>query len=161
MNDVALLGYGKIGKRFYQRSIFSKKIHIDKILKKRLIADNKKVKFYNNINKIIKNKKIQGYIIATPVQTHFTFAKKIIKTNKPIIIEKPLVAKFIELNKLYFLCKNYKKSIFVNHKDLYNPAFIKFSKEIKRIGNYSKINIFFGKYQKINIAKNKFTLSVL
>ena len=45
------------------------------VLKKRLIADNKKVKFYNNINKIIKNKKIQGYIIATPVQTHFTFAK--------------------------------------------------------------------------------------
>jgi len=156
MKNVALLGFGKMGKKFYQRSILSKKIYIDKILKKKLIK-NKKIKFFNDINKLVKNKKIQGYIVATPVQNHFRHIKSIIKTNKPIIIEKPLVAKLTELKKLYNLLKNYKKSIFVNHKDLYNPAFIKFSKQIKNIGYYSKINIFFGKYQKIKIYNKKFT----
>ena len=45
------------------------------------------------------------------------------KTNKPFIIEKPLVANPVELEELYKKCKNYKQSIFVNHSDLYNPAF--------------------------------------
>ena len=36
MKNVALLGFGKMGKKFYQRSILSKKIYIDKILKKKI-----------------------------------------------------------------------------------------------------------------------------
>jgi len=156
MKNIALLGFGKIGKTFFAKSLKNSKIKIENILKRRSINfKDKKIKFYKNINPLLKNENIKGYIVATPVQSHFNYARKIIENKKPFIIEKPLVSNPKELNILYKLSKNYKKSIFVNHKDLYNPAFNKFTKELKSIGNYSKINISFGKFQKIKIFKNK------
>ena len=154
MENIALLGFGRIGKKFYDSSLKSKKIVIKNILRKKLInSRDKKVNFFTNFNSLIKNKSIKGYIIATPVQSHFEYAKKIIKNKKPLIIEKPLVSNLFQLKTLYKLCKNYKKSIFVNHKDLYNPAFIKFTHELKLIGKYNKIYITFGKSQKIKKFK--------
>ena len=107
------------------------------------------VKFFTNFKTFDKSKNIDGYIIATPVESHYEYAKKIIKKNKPFIIEKPLVSNLVELKELYKKCKNYKQSIFVNHLDLYNPAFLVFFKNIKLVGSYKKIEMFFGKYQEI------------
>ena len=155
MKNVALLGFGKIGKKFYEKTKKNKKIFISHILKKKLIKlKDKKIKILNKAESVVNNKKVKGYIIATPVNSHFKYAKKIIKTKKPFIIEKPIVANLKELEILFNLCKNFKKSIFVNYQDLYNPAFAQLRKEIKKIGNYSKINIFFGKFQKIKKNKN-------
>ena len=53
------------------------------------------------------------------------------------------------------MLKNYKPSIFVNHTDLYNPAFQTFSRRIKSLGKYNKINIYYGKYQKIKKNNRK------
>ena len=60
---------------------------------------------------------------------------------------------------LFNLCKNFKKSIFVNYQDLYNPAFVQLTRQIKKIGSYTKINIFFGKFQKIKKNKNNLSFS--
>ena len=150
MKNIALIGYGNIGKRIFNKSLKENNISINKILKKRIT--NLKllnVKFFINFKTFIKGKKNDGYIIATPLKNHFEYAKKIIKQNKPFIIEKPLVANPVELEELYKKCKNYKQSIFVNHSDLYNPAFLIFLKNIKLIGTYKKIEMFFGKYQEI------------
>ena len=160
MKNVALLGFGRAGKKFYEKSKTNKKIFISHILKKKLIKfKDKKIKIFNKIEPVIKNKKIKGYIIATPVNSHFQYAKKIVKIKKPFIIEKPIVANPEELKVLFNLCKNFKKSIFVNYQDLYNPAFVQLTKQIKKIGNYSKINIFFGKLQKIRKNKKNLSLS--
>ena len=160
MKNIALLGFGKIGKKFYEKSKKNKKIFISHILKKKLIKlKDKKVKILNKIEPVINNKKIKGYIIATPVNSHFQYAKKIIKIKKPFIIEKPIVANLKELEVLFNLCKSFKKSIFVNYQDLYNPAFVQLKKQIKKIGSYSKINIFFGKFQKIKKNKNNLSFS--
>ena len=150
MKNIALIGYGNIGKRIFNKSLKENNISINKILKKRIT--NLKllnVKFFINFKTFIKGKKNDGNIIATPLKNHFEYAKKIIKQNKPFIIEKPLVANPVELEELYKKCKNYKQSIFVNHSDLYNPAFLIFLKNIKLIGTYKKIEMFFGKYQEI------------
>ncbi len=150
MKNIALIGYGNIGKRIFNKSLKENNISINKILKKRLT--NQKllnVKFFVNFKTFAKSKKNDGYIVATPLRSHFEYAKRIIKQNKPFIIEKPLVANLVELEELYNKCKNYKQSIFVNHSDLYNPAFLVFLKNIKLIGTYKKIEMFFGKYQEI------------
>ena len=98
MKNVALLGFGRAGKKFYEKSKTNKKIFISHILKKKLIKfKDKKIKIFNKIEPVIKNKKIKGYIIATPVNSHFQYAKKIVKIKKPFIIEKPIVANPEEL----------------------------------------------------------------
>ena len=112
----------------------TKNILINKILKKRLTNLNiLNVKFFSNFNLIAGDENIDGYIVASPVLSHYNYVRKIINKNKPFIIEKPLVANLDELNKLYKICKNYKHSIFVNHIDLYNPAFSAFLKKNVKI----------------------------
>ena len=151
MKNIALIGYGSIGKKIFNKLLKDKNLSINKILKKKktnLKLSN--VKFFTNFKTFAKIKKDDGYIIATPLESHFEYARKIIKQNKPFIIEKPLVANLVELQELYKKCKNYKQSIFINHSDLYNPTFLVFLKNIKLVGTYKKIEMFFGKYQEIN-----------
>lgn len=152
--NVALLGYGRIGKKYFKTSLNNKNITINKILKKRKTnLKIPKVKIFRNFNLLSKDKNISAYIVATPVKSHYEYANKIVKKNKPFILEKPIVANNEELQNLYKLCKNYKKSIFINHIDLYNPAFLTFLKNLKSIGTYKKIEITYGKYQKIKKPK--------
>ena len=163
MKNISLIGYGNIGKKIFKKSLKKKNFSINKILKKK--KTNLKllnVKFFTNFKTFTKSKKNDGYIIATPLESHYEYARKIIKQNKPLVIEKPLVANLVELKKLYKKCKNYKQSVFINHSDLYNPAFLAFLKNIKLIGTYKKIEMFFGKYQEIKgfdtLNKNNFFL---
>ena len=150
MKNIALLGFGNIGKKYFQTSLKSTEITINKILKKRAInLKIPNVKFFRNFDLLNREKNIGGYIIATPDESHFEYVNKIVKKNKPFILEKPLVANDEELKKLYKICKNYKHSIFINHIDLYNPAFSAFLKNLKTVGLYKKINISYGKNQKI------------
>lgn len=150
MKNIALIGFGNIGKKIFNKSLKEKNISINKILRKKITnLDLLNVKFFTNFKSFAKSKKTDGYIIATPLETHYEYARKIIKQNKPFIIEKPLVSNLVELKELYKKCKNYKQSIFVNHSDLYNPTFLVFLKRIKLIGTYKKIEMVFGKYQEI------------
>ena len=150
MKNIALIGYGSIGKKIFNKSLKEKNLSINKILKKKITKLKLlNVKFFTNFKTFVTGKKNNGYIIATPLESHYEYARKIIQQNKSFIIEKPLVANLVELEELYKKCKNYKQSIFINHSDLYNPTFLIFLKNIKLIGTYKKIEMFFGKYQEI------------
>ena len=63
MKNIALIGYGNIGKRIFNKSLKENNISINKILKKRIT--NLKllnVKFFINFKTFIKGKKNDGYI---------------------------------------------------------------------------------------------------
>ena len=69
-----------MGKKIYNKSLKEKNLSINKILKKKIT--NLKllnVKFFTNFRTFAKNKKNDGYIIATPLESHYEFARKIIK----------------------------------------------------------------------------------
>ena len=159
MKNIALLGFGRIGQKYFQTSLKSKYIVINKILKKRKInLKISNVKFFRNFDLLNRDKNIEAYIVATPVESHYEYVSKIVNKNKPFILEKPIVANYEELKKIHKICKNYKHSIFINHIDLYNPTFLAFLKNLKSVGIYKKIDIFFGNYQKIkkfNIRNKK------
>ena len=78
-----------------------------------------------------KNKKnVHAYIIASPLNTHYEYIKKILAKKKPLIIEKPIVKNIHELKKINILSHNAKHPVLVNHTDLYNPAFKKLEKKV-------------------------------
>ena len=102
MKNIALIGFGKIGKKFFSHSLKVKNISINKIFKrKKTNIKISNIKFFTNFNSLIKSGNIDGYIVATPVSSHYKFAKKILNQKKPFIIEKPLVANFGELKNIY------------------------------------------------------------
>ncbi|MDC0654186.1 Gfo/Idh/MocA family oxidoreductase [Candidatus Marinimicrobia bacterium] len=72
--------------------------------------------------------KADGAIIATPPATHFEIAKKCLKNNLHVLIEKPMVETVEELNILKELAGD-NKVLMSGHTYLYNPA-IKRMKEI-------------------------------
>ena len=157
MKKITLIGFGSIGKKYLKTSAKTDGILINKIIKKRETKlKRRNLSFFKDFNKI--GKTSDAFIVASPVESHFEYAKKIIRKKKPFIIEKPLVANIEELNHLRDLCKNYNKPVFVNHTDLYNPAFAAFLHELKSIGRYQKIDISFGKNQKRIMRKNFLSL---
>jgi len=72
---------------------------------------------------LIENKTIQGVIIATPPQNHFDIASAFIKSNIPVLIEKPLTMDLGEATELLKLADVHKTTIMVDHIHVYSPAF--------------------------------------
>ena len=158
MLNIALIGLGRMGRKYFKVLKKNEHFNLIKVLrKKNYTRKNTFVKFYNNRNKFFsKNKKnIHAYIIASPLNTHYEYIKKILTKKKPLIIEKPIVKNIHELKKINILSHNVKHPVLVNHTDLYNPAFKKLEKKLKLIGNYRKIKIEFGKFKKIYKINNK------
>jgi predicted dehydrogenase len=144
---VGIIGQGKMGKIYIKEISENKKFTITEIITKKKIINNPRI-----INLFLK-KKIDLIIIATPINTHYKYLKLAIMAKKNIIIEKPIVKNFNELNKLMILIKNYKKKIFIHHNDLLNLENIKFLKKKQNHKLITKILMKFGKFEK-NSYKN-------
>ena len=74
-----------------------------------------------------------------------------IKANKGIIIEKPLVKNFNQLEKLIHLNKDFKKKIIIHHNDVLNLENTKLVKNLKDNKKIQKIEMFYGKRDHINL----------
>ena len=73
------------------------------------------------------NKNYDGFIVATPPLTHFEIAKKIIESNTPLLVEKPLTLNVEDAVKLNDLAKKNNVNLMVGHLLLFHPAFNKIS----------------------------------
>ena len=68
-------------------------------------------KFYNDLNELISDNIADAYIIATPNFTHFNILERILKTNKHLLIEKPLCTTSEDCKKFELISKNYSKIV--------------------------------------------------
>jgi predicted dehydrogenase len=144
--NVGLIGYGKMGKRYVREIISNKNFRIEEILNHK----NLKKEPYL-IKKFFNSKKIDLFIISSPVHTHFKYLNHAIKANKGIIIEKPLVKNFNQLEKLIHLNKDFKKKIIIHHNDVLNLENTKLVKNLKDNKKIQKIEMFYGKRDHINL----------
>jgi len=72
-----------------------------------------------------------GFIVATPPASHFEIGKKIILSNKPLLIEKPLTLNLNDAIELNNLAKRQKVNLMVGHLLLFHPAFKKMAELIE------------------------------
>lgn len=72
-----------------------------------------------------------GYTIATPAETHFELAKRIIQHNKPLLVEKPITLKAVEARTLNELAKANAVNLMVGHVMLFHPAIAKIKEMIE------------------------------
>ena len=71
-----------------------------------------------------------GYVVATPADTHYEIAKEIIKTGKPLLIEKPMTLSVSKAEELINLAEINHVDLMVGHVLLFHPAIIKIKKLI-------------------------------
>lgn len=87
-----------------------------------------KIKVYQNIEESLEDKSIDGYILATPAETHFDLAKKIIRLKKPVLVEKPFTLSVTEAQDLANLSERNNSAMMVGHLLLFHPAILKIKK---------------------------------
>ena len=121
--NIAVVGYGLIGKNHADIVIKNNKFHLSGIVeinKKNLNNFSKQYEIFNSIEELLVNKKIDGAIIATPTDLHYEHSKKFLEKRIPILIEKPISNSLIEANKLINLSKKNKTPILVGHHRRHN-----------------------------------------
>ena len=146
--NVGLIGYGKMGKIYAKEIKKKKEFQIVDILEHKNILKNPNV-----IKKFFKSKKINLFIISSPINTHFKYLQHAYKEKKNIIIEKPLVENNGQLKKLKLLNKDYKKKVMIHHNDLLNIENMNF---IDNLSDCKKIEMFYGKKELVNSYKKPF-----
>ena len=113
---------------------------------KSLVRDS--TKFYNDLNELINDNIADAYIIATPNFTHFNILERILKTNKHLLIEKPLCTTTEDCKKFELISKNYSKIIWTGMEYRYMPPVQKFIKEVH--------NNVIGKIKMLSIREHRF-----
>ena len=74
--------------------------------------------------------KFKGYTIATPAETHFKIAKKIISNGYHVLIEKPMTLNSDDAIELVEMAKEKNVNLMVGHLLLFHPAISKIKKMI-------------------------------
>ena len=72
-----------------------------------------------------------GFIIATPANTHCSIAKTIIKAQKPVLIEKPMTLSLKDAKDLVLLSEKKNINVLIGHVLLFHPAILKIKNMIK------------------------------
>ena len=135
--------------KIYEKEI--KRINGFKIVE---ILKHKKLKKKPSIlKKFFNTRKINLFIICSPLNTHFKYLNLAYKSKKNIIIEKPLVEKPHQLKKLRVIHKKFKKNIMIHHNDVLNLENLKILKK-DYTKDLKKIEMFYG-YKNINCSYKK------
>lgn len=88
------------------------------------------INFSTDIDSAISNEAYQCAIIATPAETHFPLAKKLLEQNKHLLVEKPITLKIEDAAELNEIAENKNLRLMVGHVLLYHPAVRRMKKGI-------------------------------
>jgi len=98
--------------------------------------DNFKIQFptvncFLSLDDALEDRHFLGFTVATPAETHYKIAKKIILAKKHVLIEKPFTLNVDDAEELLALGEEMKINIMVGHVLLFHPAIRKIKKLIE------------------------------
>ena len=73
-------------------------------------------------NSLFTDPALDAVVVATPVWTHFTFAKQALEAGKHVLVEKPLTANVAEAEQLAELAERQELTLMVDHTFVYTGA---------------------------------------
>lgn len=128
MIQVGIIGYGYWGPNLV-RNFFNQKNYTIKTVAdlrqhrlENLLQSYPSVKAVQNADDIINDPEIDAVIIATPVFTHFSLAKKALLNGKHVLLEKPMASSVKECEILTELALQKNLVLMVDHTFLYTGA---------------------------------------
>lgn len=92
---------------------------------------NPDIRFTTDFDEIVNDKSINAVIIATPAETHFEIAKKLLNAGKNVLVEKPITLVPEEAEELLNLSFNLNLKLMVGHVLLYHPAVLRMKEGIE------------------------------
>ena len=111
-------------------------------------------------HEIIENGEIDAVVIATPIETHFKFAKEALIAGKHVLVEKPITNSSAEAHELIMLAEKNKKVLMVDHTFEYSSPIRKIKElisknELGKIFTIDMIRVNLGLFQeKVNVISD-------
>lgn len=99
---------------------------------------------------IIDDKSIQGAVIATPAETHFDIARQLIEGGKDVFVEKPLVLRCDDAERLIEIAKDRSRILMVGHLLEFHPAVTRLQ-ELIEAGELGRIEYIYS--NRLNLGK--------
>jgi predicted dehydrogenase len=93
---------------------------------------------YLSLDDALKNKHFLGFTVATPAETHYLLAKRIMEAGKHVLVEKPFTLQKDHAEALLLLSEENNVNLMVGHVLLFHPA-IKKIKELIDLGKIGKL----------------------
>lgn len=156
--NIAIIGFGTAGQRFF--AYLRKKNNIEII---KIIVKKKRNIFFKNKNiggtsaDIENLSNLDGVVIATNYKASFKYAEFFLKKKVPILIEKPFCETFSQSKIIQNLFKKNKSSFLINYSDTFDPKFIKLiDKGVKKIGKIESVIGNYGNNKTLYPIKNDF-----
>jgi len=152
--SVAVIGSGYWGKNLVRNynKIGALKLICDK--NETILTDFKKqypeVDTCFALNDVLARDSIQGLVIATPAETHYTIAREGLLAGKHVYVEKPLVLDENEGQELIALAKERNRILMVGHLLQYHPVFVQV-KRLAHSGELGRINYIYS--HRLNLGK--------
>ena len=79
----------------------------------------------SNFDALLLDTEIEGFVIATPVSTHFTLAKKALLAGKSVLVEKPLAMSSAQAAELVHIAREQGRVLMVGHTFEYSAPVLK------------------------------------
>jgi len=92
----------------------------------------------DTIQAVIDNPAVQGVVIATPAETHYSLVRQALLADKDVFVEKPLALTYEEGADLVQLARTHQRMLMVGHVLEYHPAIVRLH-ELVRCGELGKI----------------------
>ena len=150
---VCVVGAGYWGKNHIrtlnQLGALSGIVEPDKNLQASLSIDYPEVTCYEDISLAL-NDDFDGFTIATPAETHFEIARKVIMAGKHVLIEKPMTLSIADSEELLLLSEKFNVNLMVGHVLLFHPAIRKI-KEIINNGDIGDLQYMYS--NRLNLGK--------
>ncbi len=102
------------------------------------------------LNDVLAREDIQGVVIATPAESHFTIAREALFAGKHVFVEKPLALSAPDARELVDLAEHRGLVLMVGHLLRYHPAFVRL-KELAASGELGRINYIYS--HRLNLGK--------
>ena len=102
------------------------------------------------VSDILNDEAIEGVVIATPAETHYTLAREALHAGKHVLVEKPLALKSDQAMKLDSLARQCGRVLMCGHLLQYHPVFIRL-KEMALNGDLGRINYIYS--NRLNLGK--------
>src|SRR5512136_1002468 len=158
-NQPSSIGVGVIGAGYWGRNLVRNFHQLESL---KLICDknemalaqfkglNPSVEVSLSFNEVFSREDIQGVVIATPAETHFSIAREALLSGKHVFVEKPLVLLEKEGEELIAISKDKKLVLMVGHLLQYHPVFMHL-KKLALSGELGRINYIYS--HRLNLGK--------
>jgi predicted dehydrogenase len=131
LRGVAVVGLGYWGPnwvRNFQQGQFAKRIvacDLDETRRAHVSQLYSDLETTSRFEDILSDPDIEGIVVATPVSTHYSMARRALEANKSVLVEKPLATSSQEAEELSKLARERKKILMVGHTFEYSAPVLK------------------------------------